>query len=200
MAMTFETLVWLIPLPPLLAFFLIVLLTNRNKTLSHTIAVGAALLSWVGSMVVFIAASQVEHLGEHPFTSSINWLPTGDTWLRIGVQIDPFSAATLFFVAWTVLMIFIYSVGYHNFGQPKGELWFAENCEALGVPACVQLGASFDFVAGRVQRAPRWMQRAGLEWLYRVSREPRRMIPRYWADAIFLAKVMLRKAARRDVH
>ncbi len=45
----------------------------------------------------------------------------GDTWLKIGVMIDPLSAITLFFVAWTVLMIFIYSIGYHNFGQPKGD-------------------------------------------------------------------------------
>jgi NADH-quinone oxidoreductase subunit L len=63
----------------------------------------------------------VEHLGEHPFESSINWLPTGDTWLKIGVLVDPLTAAVLFFVAWTVLMIFLYSVGYHNFGQPAGD-------------------------------------------------------------------------------
>jgi NADH-quinone oxidoreductase subunit L len=119
--MTTEALIWLLPLPPLLAFFLIVLFTNRSKGLSHTIAVGAAALSWLGSMVVFVRALHVEHLGEHPFVSSINWLPTGDTWLRIGVQIDPLSAVTLFFVAWTVLMIFIYSIGYHNFGKPKGD-------------------------------------------------------------------------------
>jgi len=120
--MTTETLIWLIPLPPLLAFFLIVLLTNRNKTLSHTIAVGAAFLSWLGSMIVFVAAIGTDHLGEHPLGGPpINWIPTGDTWLQIGVQIDPLSAITLFFVGWTVLMIFIYSVGYHNFGQPKGD-------------------------------------------------------------------------------
>ncbi len=118
---TTETLIWLVPLPPLLAFFLIVLVTNRSKALSHTIAVGAALLSWLVSMIIFVRALQVEHFGEHPFTSSIPWLPTGDTWLRIGVQIDPLSAATLFFVSWTVLMIFLYSVGYHNYGQPKGD-------------------------------------------------------------------------------
>jgi NADH-quinone oxidoreductase subunit L len=121
--MTTETLIWLIPLPPILAFFLIILFTNRNKTLSHTIAVGAAFLSWAGSMVVFWRALQVgaHHLGEHPFESTINWLPTGDTWLNIGILIDPFSAFTLFFVAWTILMIFLYSVGYHNFGQPEGD-------------------------------------------------------------------------------
>ena len=119
--MTTETLIWLIPLPPVLAFFLIVLFTNRSKALSHTIAVGAALLSWLGSMIVFVRALGVEHLGEHPFESSINWLPTGDTWLKIGVLVDPLTAVTLFFVAWTVLMIFLYSVGYHNYGQPEGD-------------------------------------------------------------------------------
>jgi NADH-quinone oxidoreductase subunit L len=119
--MTTETLIWLIPLPPLLAFFLIVLLTNRVKWLSHTIAVGAALLSWGASMVVFWQALRIEHLGEHPILSSINWLPTGDTFLTIGIQVDPLTAVSLFFVAWTVLTIFIYSVGYNNFGQPKGD-------------------------------------------------------------------------------
>jgi NADH-quinone oxidoreductase subunit L len=119
--MATETLIWLLPLPPLLAFFLIVLFTNRSKALSHTIGVGGAFLSWLGSMVVFARALQVDHLGAHPFLSSIGWLPTGETWLRIGVQVDPLTAVTLFFVAWTVLMIFIYSVGYHNFGQPKGD-------------------------------------------------------------------------------
>ena len=121
--MTIETLIWLIPLPPLLAFFLIVLFTNRNKALSHTIGVSAALLSWAGAMVVFWNALKegAHHLGEHPFESAINWLPTGDTWLQIGVFIDPLNATVLFFVGWTVLMIFLYSVGYHNFGQPKGD-------------------------------------------------------------------------------
>ncbi len=119
--MATETLIWLIPLPPVLAFFLIVLFTNKNKALSHTVGVGAAALSWLGSMVVFFRAIGVEHLGEHPFASSIPWLPTGNTWFNIGVLIDPLGAAVLFFVAWTIFMIFLYSVGYQNFGQPKGD-------------------------------------------------------------------------------
>ena len=82
------------------------------------------------------------------------------------------------------------------FGQPKGELWLAENCQALGVPACVQLGASFDFVAGRVRRAPKWMQRIGAEWLYRVACQPRRMIPRYFRNALFLVRAVARDAMR----
>ena len=119
--MATETLIWFIPLPPVLAFFLIVLFTNKNKALSHTIGVGAAVLSWLGSMVVFFRAVGTEHLGAHPFESSIGWLPTGDTWFHIGVLIDPLGAVVLFFVSITIFMIFLYSVGYHNFGQPKGD-------------------------------------------------------------------------------
>jgi NADH-quinone oxidoreductase subunit L len=119
--MSTELLAWLLPLPPLLVFAFIILFTNRQKALSHSIAIGAALLSWLGSMVIFIRAIQTEHLGANPFTSTINWIPTGDTWLQIGVWIDPLTAATLFFVGWTVLMIFLYSVGYHNYGQPQGD-------------------------------------------------------------------------------
>lgn len=118
--MTTELLIWLIPLPPALAFFLITLVTNKNKALSHSLAIGAALLSWLAAMIVFFRAIRVEHFGERPFASSINWFPTGATWFKIGVLIDPLSALVLFFVAWCVLMIFLYSVGYHNFGQPQG--------------------------------------------------------------------------------
>ncbi len=119
--MTTETLIWLIPLPPILAFFLIVLFTNKNKTLSHTVAVGAAALSWLGAMIVFVSALGAHELGKTPFASSINWIPTADTWLKIGVLVDPLSAVVLFFVAWTIFMIFLYSVGYQNFGQPAGD-------------------------------------------------------------------------------
>jgi NADH-quinone oxidoreductase subunit L len=119
--MTTETLIWLIPLPPALAFFLIVLFTNKSKALSHSVGVGAAFLSWLASMVVFFRALAVEHLGDEPFASSFNWLPTGSTWLKIGVLIDPVGAAVLFFVSITIFMIFLYSVGYHNFGQPAGD-------------------------------------------------------------------------------
>jgi len=113
--------IWLLPLPPLLAFFLIILFTNKNKALSHSIAIAAAGLSWLGSMVVFISAVGTEEFGKHVFESAINWLPTGATWLQVGVRVDPLTAVVLFFVAWTVLAIFVYSIGYHNFGQPKGE-------------------------------------------------------------------------------
>ncbi|MEI8131474.1 MAG: NADH-quinone oxidoreductase subunit L [Leptolinea sp.] len=115
-----ETLIWLLPLPPLAAFILIVLGANRSKGVSHTLAVGAACLSWVGSMLVFWRAIHTTGLAESALGSAYNWLPTGVEWLQIGVRIDPLSAVTLFFVAWTILAIFIYSIGYQNYGAPIG--------------------------------------------------------------------------------
>jgi NADH-quinone oxidoreductase subunit L len=119
--MTTEQILWLLPLPPLLAFAVIILFTNRWKSLSFSIAVGAAALSWLGSMVVLSRSVAMEHFGEEIFQSAIPWLPTGGSYLWVGVMADPLTVVTLFFVAWTVFMIFIYSIGYHNFGQPKGD-------------------------------------------------------------------------------
>ena len=119
--MTTQTLVWLIPLPPLVAFLVVLLLTHKWKGLSHSIAIASAAISWLFSKIVFFQVIGVELLAEHPILSSIKWLPAGKDWLNIGIQVDSLTAVTLFFVAWTVLMIFIYSVGYHNFGQPAGE-------------------------------------------------------------------------------
>ncbi|UCF59789.1 MAG: NADH-quinone oxidoreductase subunit L [Anaerolineaceae bacterium] len=114
-----EILAWLIPLPPILAFFLIILWAYRNNRLSHSIAVGSMLISWGLAMVLFWVAIKAEDLGHHPIVSSIPWLPTGETSLHFGILIDPLSVVTLFFVAWTCLAIFLYSVGYHNFGKKR---------------------------------------------------------------------------------
>lgn len=119
--MSTELLIWLIPLPPLLAFFLIVLFFHKIRWLSHTIAIGAALLSLIATMIVFFQAITTDHFGKEVFEDSIPWLPTGDTWFEIGVLVDPLTAVMLFFVSITILMIFLYSVGYQNFGQPKGD-------------------------------------------------------------------------------
>jgi N-acetylglucosaminyldiphosphoundecaprenol N-acetyl-beta-D-mannosaminyltransferase len=64
-------------------------------------------------------------------------------------------------------------------GQPKQELWMHEMRPRLRAPLLVGVGAAFDFHAGIVSQAPPWMQRNGLEWLYRLSREPRRLWRRY---------------------
>jgi N-acetylglucosaminyldiphosphoundecaprenol N-acetyl-beta-D-mannosaminyltransferase len=64
-------------------------------------------------------------------------------------------------------------------GAPKQELWIEESRVELEPAVLLGLGASLDFVAGTLARAPAWMSRSGLEWLYRLGREPRRLWRRY---------------------
>ena len=81
-------------------------------------------------------------------------------------------------------------------GQPKGELWIAKHLAALGVPVVAQVGATLEFVAGKVQRAPRIFQKTGMEWAFRIYTDPRRLGPRYWKNACFLAKQIVRDRFR----
>ena len=78
-------------------------------------------------------------------------------------------------------------------GQPKGEYWIEDHLEELGVPLAIQLGASFDFVAGNATRAPMLMQRMGLEWLHRTLKDPKRLAPRYFGNLVFLVKAIRRE-------
>ncbi len=64
-------------------------------------------------------------------------------------------------------------------GQPKQEKWMLQMRDRLSAPLLVGVGAAFDFHAGLVSQAPPWMQRSGLEWTYRLAREPRRLWRRY---------------------
>lgn len=64
-------------------------------------------------------------------------------------------------------------------GCPKQEKFMYHHCKELGVPISLGLGASFDFEAGNIKRAPRWMANHGLEWLFRITQDPRRMAKRY---------------------
>lgn len=64
-------------------------------------------------------------------------------------------------------------------GAPKQEFWAADHATRLDVPLILPVGAAFDFHSGRVRRAPNWMQRVGLEWLFRLAAEPRRLWRRY---------------------
>ena len=64
-------------------------------------------------------------------------------------------------------------------GVPKQEKWMAQMRSAIDAPVLVGVGAAFDFHAGLVPQAPNWMQEAGLEWAFRLAREPRRLWRRY---------------------
>ncbi len=80
-------------------------------------------------------------------------------------------------------------------GAPRQEWWMRQWSAALGVPVSVGVGGTFDVLAGRVPRAPRWMQRIGLEWLYRMVREPRRWSVVRTIPPLFL--LALRERLRR---
>ena len=84
------------------------------------------------------------------------------------------------------------------FSQPRGEKWIAANYEKTGASVCLQIGASLDFAAGRVQRAPRWVRRSGLEWAFRLALEPRRLAGRYARNTAFLIKSLLRDLTGRS--
>jgi N-acetylglucosaminyldiphosphoundecaprenol N-acetyl-beta-D-mannosaminyltransferase len=83
-------------------------------------------------------------------------------------------------------------------GQPKQEKWMAEMRDRLDAPVLVGVGAAFDFHAGIVSQAPGWMQRMGLEWSYRLAREPRRLWRRYASyNPRFIAAFARQYAAHR---
>jgi N-acetylglucosaminyldiphosphoundecaprenol N-acetyl-beta-D-mannosaminyltransferase len=76
-------------------------------------------------------------------------------------------------------------------GAPKGERFIDRNRATLGSAVCLSIGASLDFYVGHVRRAPRWMRAAGLEWLFRLLQEPRRLAVRYLIrDPKFLVIVL----------
>ena len=72
-------------------------------------------------------------------------------------------------------------------GMPRQELWIADNIEALPQAVILPVGAAFDYEAGVQKAAPRWMGRVGLEWLYRLAHDPRRLFRRYCLEPWSLA-------------
>jgi N-acetylglucosaminyldiphosphoundecaprenol N-acetyl-beta-D-mannosaminyltransferase len=78
------------------------------------------------------------------------------------------------------------------FGSPKQELFIHRNSAALAPAVALAIGAGLDFIAGAVRRAPAWMSNAGLEWLYRLSREPRRLWRRYLVNDPKFALILLK--------
>jgi N-acetylglucosaminyldiphosphoundecaprenol N-acetyl-beta-D-mannosaminyltransferase len=75
-------------------------------------------------------------------------------------------------------------------GCPKQEKWIYKNYRDLGVPVCIGIGASLDFIAGKFRRAPVWMRVSGLEWIFRLMQEPRRLFSRYLFDLLFFVRTL----------
>jgi exopolysaccharide biosynthesis WecB/TagA/CpsF family protein len=86
-------------------------------------------------------------------------------------------------------------------GNPEQELWLADHLADTGAVLGVAVGAFLDFTAQRVPRAPGWMRDAGIEWMYRLAREPRRLFGRYVAgNPLFLQRVVREQLAERVRH
>lgn len=80
--------------------------------------------------------------------------------------------------------------------SPRKEFFLAENLDLMGPLLAVGVGGSFDIWAGKTKRAPEWMQRAGLEWFYRLIQEPRRMWKRYLVGNFRFLLLVLRERMR----
>jgi N-acetylglucosaminyldiphosphoundecaprenol N-acetyl-beta-D-mannosaminyltransferase len=82
------------------------------------------------------------------------------------------------------------------FGAPKQDIWIARHQAEIGVPVAVGVGGVFNFITGRVPRAPVWMQNSGLEWLFRITQEPRRLWKRYFVHDMPVVVRLIAEAVR----
>jgi N-acetylglucosaminyldiphosphoundecaprenol N-acetyl-beta-D-mannosaminyltransferase len=83
-------------------------------------------------------------------------------------------------------------------GTPKQERWMSEHVGRLSAPVLIGVGAAFDFHAGLKRQAPRWMRDSGLEWLFRLGSEPRRLWRRYCVNnPLFVWNVLLQTIGAR---
>ena len=76
------------------------------------------------------------------------------------------------------------------FGCPKQEKWIYENYKKYDAKVSVCAGATVDFLAGNINRAPKWMSDHGMEWFFRFLQEPNRMFKRYFIDDIRILKLI----------
>lgn len=82
--------------------------------------------------------------------------------------------------------------------SPKQERWMAEHLGKIDAPVMIGVGAAFDFLSGRKHQAPRWIQRSGFEWLFRLATEPKRLWPRYRRYPKFVLLVLAQMLGLKD--
>ncbi len=85
-------------------------------------------------------------------------------------------------------------------GHPKQDKWIARNRDRLPVSVAIGVGCTFDLIAGQRSRAPRWMRRTGLEWLFRLVHEPSRLGFRYFVDGWCLLTIFVPMTVRQRLH
>jgi NADH-quinone oxidoreductase subunit L len=139
----FFNLVWLLPLFPLLAFAIIVLWTNRNRLLSTWIAWIGIGLSWIlGWTILGYTWTDFHHLTppEDGYRVLLYNIPTGQTELALGFQVDTLTSVMLFMVPFVCLMIFIYSKGYMNYGTDEVDSLYSRFFAYISLFACGMIG------------------------------------------------------------
>lgn len=88
------------------------------------------------------------------------------------------------------------------FGNPKQELWWSRNKHRLNIPVSIGVGGTFAFITGQVKRAPVWMQKHNLEWLFRISQDPQRLFKRYAIGLVkfgFLTLPLITQRLKRNL-
>lgn len=140
-SLDFYMLVWLIPLLPFASFVFIALYARKDCELSHIVAIVSVCLSLVAAQIVFwIAVLEPVGGGAHAVERVAYWLSAGKGHLQASVWIDPLTTVMLFMVPITCLMIFIYSVGYMNFGTPEQDRRYARFFAYISLFAFGMLG------------------------------------------------------------
>lgn len=81
---------------------------------------------------------------------------------------------------------------------PKQDIWIAENLKRISAHWAIGIGGAFEVTAGLIPRAPRWMQKCGLEWFFRFLQEPKRMFRRYFVEAPRFIPLVLKQWLRKD--
>lgn len=82
-------------------------------------------------------------------------------------------------------------------GAPKGEKVIYQIKDQICAHVSLQIGATIDFIAGKVKRAPRWMSNIGLEWFYRILQDPKRLVKRYTKDAFCIIPIILKYGKKK---
>ena len=82
-------------------------------------------------------------------------------------------------------------------GSPKQDIFIYENMKEYGIPVSFSMGAALDFIAGNVKRAPRWMVRCGLEWVHRISQNPKRLWKRYLVTDMAIIPMFIKELFKK---
>ena len=119
--------------------------------------------------------------------------------LVAGVHSPPFRPLTEEEIAATAEMINASGADYVwvGLGSPKQDTWLEKFRPLLDAPVLLAVGAAFDFHSGRKKRAPKWAQRSGCEWLFRLASEPRRLAWRYLATSLRFSQLLVSYKMRR---